>query len=116
MKNQYLCQFGFIYEAFYLFRDDDDDDDEDDAGCVCVCVCVCVQCFKYQKQKLFWDESWIIDFNHIKQGECVCFSVCVCVCVCVCLCVFQCLMCVFRLHCPGDDGQHHERPSRPQRL
>ncbi|KAI2649376.1 Atrial natriuretic peptide receptor 2 [Labeo rohita] len=23
--------------------------------------------FKYQKQKLFWDESWIIDFNHIKQ-------------------------------------------------
>ncbi|XP_073678888.1 atrial natriuretic peptide receptor 1 [Garra rufa] len=23
--------------------------------------------FKYQKQKLLWDESWIIDFNHIKQ-------------------------------------------------
>ncbi|XP_043088469.1 atrial natriuretic peptide receptor 2 isoform X2 [Puntigrus tetrazona] len=23
--------------------------------------------FKYHKQKLFWDESWIIDLNHIKQ-------------------------------------------------
>ncbi|KAF4096230.1 atrial natriuretic peptide receptor 1 [Onychostoma macrolepis] len=28
---------------------------------------ISAMCFKYQKQKLFWDESWIIDFNHIKQ-------------------------------------------------
>ncbi|XP_056588336.1 atrial natriuretic peptide receptor 1 [Triplophysa dalaica] len=25
--------------------------------------------FKYQKQKLFWDESWIIDFDHIKHDH-----------------------------------------------
>uniref|UniRef100_A0A3P8XIM0 Guanylate cyclase n=1 Tax=Esox lucius TaxID=8010 RepID=A0A3P8XIM0_ESOLU len=25
--------------------------------------------FKYQKQRLLWDESWIIDFNQIKQDQ-----------------------------------------------
>ncbi|XP_047663440.1 atrial natriuretic peptide receptor 2 isoform X2 [Tachysurus fulvidraco] len=25
--------------------------------------------FRYQKQKLLWDESWIIDFSHIKQDH-----------------------------------------------
>ncbi|KAM4809730.1 atrial natriuretic peptide receptor 1-like [Rhinophrynus dorsalis] len=25
--------------------------------------------FQYQKQKMFWDESWIIDFNKIKQDH-----------------------------------------------
>ncbi|XP_041440474.1 atrial natriuretic peptide receptor 2-like [Xenopus laevis] len=25
--------------------------------------------FQYQRQKMFWDESWIIDFNQIKQDN-----------------------------------------------
>ncbi|XP_043916282.1 atrial natriuretic peptide receptor 1-like [Protopterus annectens] len=28
-----------------------------------------IVCFQYQKQKLFWDESWIIDFSHIKPDH-----------------------------------------------
>ncbi|XP_048360348.1 atrial natriuretic peptide receptor 2-like [Sphaerodactylus townsendi] len=66
---------------------------EDDEGCsICPADCgecplttnarivialpICIVCagfiltivwFQYQKQKMFWDESWIIDFNCIKQ-------------------------------------------------
>lgn len=27
-----------------------------------------LQWLRYQKQRLLWDESWIIDFTAIKQG------------------------------------------------
>ncbi|XP_066468706.1 atrial natriuretic peptide receptor 1-like [Tiliqua scincoides] len=37
---------------------------------VCAGFILTVVWFQYQKQKMFWDESWIIDFNCIKQ-ECM---------------------------------------------
>uniref|UniRef100_A0ABM5FCS3 Guanylate cyclase n=1 Tax=Pogona vitticeps TaxID=103695 RepID=A0ABM5FCS3_9SAUR len=36
---------------------------------VCTGFILTVMWFQYQKQKLFWDESWIIDFNCIKQAR-----------------------------------------------
>ncbi|XP_053159133.1 atrial natriuretic peptide receptor 1-like isoform X2 [Hemicordylus capensis] len=37
---------------------------------VCTGFILTVMWFQYQKQKMFWDESWIIDFNCIKQ-DCI---------------------------------------------
>ncbi|XP_042303603.1 atrial natriuretic peptide receptor 1-like [Sceloporus undulatus] len=34
---------------------------------VCTGFVLTVMWFQYQKQKMFWDESWIIDFSSIKQ-------------------------------------------------
>uniref|UniRef100_H3AFH5 Guanylate cyclase n=1 Tax=Latimeria chalumnae TaxID=7897 RepID=H3AFH5_LATCH len=36
---------------------------------ICAGFIITVVWFQYQKQKMFWDESWIIDFNHIKQDH-----------------------------------------------
>ncbi|KAJ6669466.1 hypothetical protein lerEdw1_000014 [Lerista edwardsae] len=36
---------------------------------VCTGFILTVVWFQYQKQKMFWDESWIIDFSCIKQGH-----------------------------------------------
>ncbi|XP_009946044.1 PREDICTED: atrial natriuretic peptide receptor 1-like [Leptosomus discolor] len=36
---------------------------------VCTGFILTVMWFEYQKQKMFWDESWIIDFTCIKQGQ-----------------------------------------------
>uniref|UniRef100_A0A667WN19 Guanylate cyclase n=1 Tax=Myripristis murdjan TaxID=586833 RepID=A0A667WN19_9TELE len=36
---------------------------------VCLCFLLTAVWFRYQKQKLLWDESWIIDFTQIKQDE-----------------------------------------------
>ncbi|XP_066843960.1 atrial natriuretic peptide receptor 1-like isoform X8 [Anser cygnoides] len=38
-------------------------------GLVCTAFIMTVLWFQYQKQKLFWDESWIIDFKCIKQDS-----------------------------------------------
>ncbi|XP_027302647.3 atrial natriuretic peptide receptor 1 isoform X3 [Anas platyrhynchos] len=38
-------------------------------GLVCTAFIMTVLWFQYQKQKLFWDESWIIDFICIKQDS-----------------------------------------------
>ncbi|XP_072373720.1 atrial natriuretic peptide receptor 1-like [Scyliorhinus torazame] len=35
----------------------------------CVGFIITVVWFQYQKQKMLWDESWIIDFNQIKQDH-----------------------------------------------
>ncbi|KFP64183.1 Atrial natriuretic peptide receptor 2, partial [Cariama cristata] len=37
---------------------------------VCAGLILTVMWFQYQKQKMFWDESWIIDFTCIKQ-DCI---------------------------------------------
>ncbi|XP_044535181.1 atrial natriuretic peptide receptor 1-like [Gracilinanus agilis] len=34
---------------------------------VCIAFILIIMWFQYQKQKMFWDESWIIDFTRIKQ-------------------------------------------------
>uniref|UniRef100_F6Y3Q3 Guanylate cyclase n=1 Tax=Monodelphis domestica TaxID=13616 RepID=F6Y3Q3_MONDO len=34
---------------------------------VCIVFTLIIMWFQYQKQKMFWDESWIIDFTRIKQ-------------------------------------------------
>ncbi|XP_060092517.1 atrial natriuretic peptide receptor 2-like [Heteronotia binoei] len=36
---------------------------------VCSGFILTIVWFQYQKQKMFWDESWIIDFNFIKQDH-----------------------------------------------
>ncbi|CAM4559306.1 unnamed protein product [Lepidochelys olivacea] len=36
---------------------------------VCAGFILTIVWFQYQKQKMFWDESWIIDFSHIKQDR-----------------------------------------------
>ncbi|XP_035166892.1 atrial natriuretic peptide receptor 1-like [Oxyura jamaicensis] len=36
---------------------------------VCAAFIMTVLWFQYQKQKLFWDESWVIDFKCIKQDS-----------------------------------------------
>ncbi|NXN20693.1 ANPRB protein, partial [Nycticryphes semicollaris] len=38
---------------------------------VCTGFILTVMWFQYQKQKMFWDESWIIDFTYIKQDRIV---------------------------------------------
>ncbi|OPJ89209.1 atrial natriuretic peptide receptor 2 [Patagioenas fasciata monilis] len=38
---------------------------------VCTGFILTVMWFQYQKQKMFWDESWIIDFSCIKQDRIV---------------------------------------------
>ncbi|KAM6473127.1 atrial natriuretic peptide receptor 2-like [Liasis olivaceus] len=36
---------------------------------VCIGSILTIMWFQYQNQKMFWDESWIIDYNCIKQGH-----------------------------------------------
>ncbi|XP_059832286.1 atrial natriuretic peptide receptor 1-like [Hypanus sabinus] len=36
---------------------------------VCTGLILTIAWFQYQKQKMLWDESWIIDFNQIKQDQ-----------------------------------------------
>ncbi|XP_009675076.2 atrial natriuretic peptide receptor 2 [Struthio camelus] len=36
---------------------------------VCAGFILTILWFQYQKQKMLWDESWIIDFTHIKQDR-----------------------------------------------
>ncbi|AWO97321.1 Guanylate cyclase [Scophthalmus maximus] len=36
---------------------------------LCICVVLTAVWLRYQKQKLLWDESWIIDFSTIKQDQ-----------------------------------------------
>ncbi|KAK5848048.1 hypothetical protein PBY51_005701 [Eleginops maclovinus] len=36
---------------------------------LCVCLVLTAVWLRYQKQKLLWDESWIIDFSKIKQDQ-----------------------------------------------
>ncbi|XP_037333684.2 atrial natriuretic peptide receptor 1-like [Pungitius pungitius] len=38
-------------------------------GLLCLCFVLTVVWLRYQKQKLLWDESWIIDFSKIKQDQ-----------------------------------------------
>ncbi|KFZ60510.1 Atrial natriuretic peptide receptor 2, partial [Antrostomus carolinensis] len=38
---------------------------------ICTGFILTVMWFQYQKQKMFWDESWIIDFTCIKQDDVV---------------------------------------------
>ncbi|KYO35170.1 atrial natriuretic peptide receptor 1-like [Alligator mississippiensis] len=38
---------------------------------VCSGFILTIMWFQYQKQKMFWDESWIIDFRHIRQDRMV---------------------------------------------
>ncbi|NXI72034.1 ANPRA protein, partial [Anseranas semipalmata] len=38
-------------------------------GLICTGFIMTVLWFQYHKQKMFWDESWIIDFNCIKQDH-----------------------------------------------
>uniref|UniRef100_A0A7M4FES2 Guanylate cyclase n=1 Tax=Crocodylus porosus TaxID=8502 RepID=A0A7M4FES2_CROPO len=38
---------------------------------VCAGFILTIMWFQYQKQKMFWDESWIIDFSHIRQDRMV---------------------------------------------
>ncbi|XP_034020171.1 atrial natriuretic peptide receptor 1-like [Thalassophryne amazonica] len=36
---------------------------------LCLCIILAVVWLRYQKQKLLWDESWIIDFTLLKQDH-----------------------------------------------
>ncbi|KAM7376847.1 hypothetical protein PAMA_013558 [Pampus argenteus] len=36
---------------------------------LCLCIILTAVWLRYQKQKLLWDESWIIDFSTIKQDQ-----------------------------------------------
>ncbi|KAM6949143.1 atrial natriuretic peptide receptor 1 [Aplochiton taeniatus] len=36
---------------------------------VCISFIITATWFRYQKQKMLWDESWIIDFGQIKQDQ-----------------------------------------------
>ncbi|KAM8900046.1 atrial natriuretic peptide receptor 1 isoform 2-T2 [Spinachia spinachia] len=38
-------------------------------GLLCLCFVLTVVWLRYQKRKLLWDESWIIDFSKIKQDQ-----------------------------------------------
>ncbi|CAJ1048421.1 atrial natriuretic peptide receptor 1-like [Xyrichtys novacula] len=36
---------------------------------LCICIILTAVWLRYQKQKLLWDESWIIDYSTIKQDQ-----------------------------------------------